>query len=76
MSRFIEKNSEYQIEYGRDDYYGLFIFVFKDERDLDDNNLIVRFNQRENNLTVKKLIEVAEEYGFYIELPEETINYD
>jgi hypothetical protein len=77
MSRFVQHNQKYEMAYGQDHICGLFIQIF--ERACvndDDEGLRVNLDQRFDGLTPTKMSEVAEEHGFHIELPEETINYE
>lgn len=63
--------------YGQDHICGLFIQIFERARaNDDDEGLVVDLDQWKDQLTPQKMAEVAEEHGFHIELPEETINYE
>lgn len=75
MSRFQEQNQKYEIAYGQDHICGLFIQVF-DRASLfvDKENVLVDLDEVFDGLTPEKMAEIAEEYGFHIELPEGTIN--
>lgn len=77
MSRHIQHNQKYEMAYGQDHLCGLFLQIF--ERACasdDDEGLRVNLDQWQHQLTPQKMAEVAESYGFHIELPEETISYD
>jgi hypothetical protein len=77
MSRHTKQNFQYEIAYGQDHICGLFIQIFERKRAKDeDEGLIVNLDQWQNKLTPERMVAVAEEYGFVIELPEGTINYD
>lgn len=75
MSRHSQHNEKYEMAYGQDHICGLFIQIF--ERacvDDDDEGLRVNLDQNfEGGLTPARMCEVAEEYGFHIEPPEEVI---
>lgn len=77
MSRFVQHNQKYEMAYGQDHICGLFIQIFERARaNDDDEGLVVDLDQWKDQLTPTKMSEVAEEYGFVIELPEGEINYD
>lgn len=76
MSRHVQYNSRYEMAYGRDHIFGLFIQVFERARKNDDDEgLRVDLDEEKDALSPEWMAKVAEEYGFVIELPEETINY-
>lgn len=78
MSRFTQQNQQYEIAYGRDHICGLFVQIFdRSKRNDEDEGLVVNLDEHlEGGLTPEKLSEVAEEYGFFIEPPQKTINYE
>lgn len=74
MSRHIQDSPQYQMAYGRDHIFGLFIQVFERARANDeDEGIVVDLDQHHHGLTPEKMAEVAEEYGFYIQLGEQVI---
>ena len=78
MSRHVQVNQEYEMAYGRDHICGLFIQIFERRKSCDDDEgLIVNLDEHlEGGLTPERMVAVAEEYGFVIELPEKTINIE
>lgn len=76
MSRHTQQNTTHKIAYGNDHICGLFIQVFDRARvdeDNDDEGLVVNLDQIKGNLTPEWMCDIAEEYGFHIEPPEEKI---
>jgi len=73
MSRHTQYNQDYEMAYGEDHMFGLFIQVFENAHsDEDDEGLIVDLDGKDK-LTPEKLVEVADEYGFIVQLPEKII---
>ena len=70
MSRVEKTNSNYQICYGNDHIFGLFVQVFDISQD-EDADPIVNLN----HVTVEQIVDIGEEYGFDLrdELTEATI---
>jgi len=77
MSRHTQRNQEYALAYGEDHIFGLFIQVFENAvyeiSDDGDDGIVVDLDQKTDKLTPEKLVEVADEYGFTIGLPEKII---
>lgn len=65
--RHHEANEQYEMYYGIDNLYGLFIEV----HDADD--MLVSLTEVEDKLTPQRLAEIADEYGFNVDIGEETI---
>ena len=67
ITRHIQRSSKYELAYGYDRAFGLFIQVF----DLEKRGEEPRFE--EDHITPERMCAVAEDYGFTIEPPEATI---
>lgn len=73
--RHIQQNQNYNIAYGRDHIFGLFIQVFERAKANDeDEGLIIDLDQHRHQLTAERMVEIAEEYGFNIGSIEHTIS--
>lgn len=70
MSRHTQHTFDYEIAYGRDNIFGLFLQIF-DRMNIDfDNDPIVDLDEARHGLTWRRMVEVAEDYGFEIGNPE------
>ena len=75
MSRVEKTNSNYQIVYGLDHIYGIFVQVFDISQDEDADPIVDLDVWHDKTLTVERIVAIAEEYGFDLsaELTEGTI---
>ena len=77
MSRIVKSNSNYQIVYGIDHIFGLFVQVFDLSLEGEDAETpIVDIDaESEPTLNVERIVAIGEDYGFDLsaELTEETI---
>ena len=73
MSRFEQTNEKFTIAYGNDHISGLFVQAF-DRTDEDEP--LVDEDEEFEGLTPQRLVQIAEEYDFHIELPETIISVE
>jgi hypothetical protein len=72
--RNVQHNAQYEMAYGHDHIFGLFIQIFDRKRaNDDDEGIVVDLDQMRHGLTMHRIAEIAEEYSFHVELPEGTI---
>ncbi len=74
MSRHILHNRRYEMAYGQDHICGLFLQIFDRERaNEEDEGLVVDLDEERDSLSPERMAQVAEDYGFHIDLGEDTI---
>jgi hypothetical protein len=80
MSRQVKQNNKYELAYGLDHMFGIFIQVFDlSKKDEEDEGIIVDLDEWDDkSLTVEKVVKIAEEYGFDLryEMEDAVVNID